>query len=380
MTKLRNSLILAAAAALLCLPMSAAADTTVKADLREQNGSGASGSASLTALSDGGLKVVIHSEGLVPGQPHPQHLHGSAHGGHFGCPTLDKNDKDGDGVLTNEYRDGLADDHADRALDRRPADAGHLGSHRCRVQPRHRPPHRPRRAGLGERGRGRGRRPPGPPSPPWRHHLALPAGRGAVRASASCSTRTATSWPRSSPASTARSSPTRAGRSPAGWRSSSSPAGSRICSRAATPRAGLHRRRRLLGPPAAGRRRRDHTVQLPRDGAAVDVRRAVACGNTFVLKPSEKDPSASLRWRAVAEAGLPDGVFNVVHGDKVAVDALLDPPGRQGVSLRRAPRRSPATSTRPARRMASGCRPSAARRTTWSCSPTPTSSWPPTPP
>ncbi len=106
MTKLRNSLILAAAAALLCLPMSAAADTTVKADLREQNGSGASGSASLTALSDGGLKVVIHSEGLVPGQPHPQHIHGSGHGGHFGCPTLDKNDKDGDGVLTNEEATG----------------------------------------------------------------------------------------------------------------------------------------------------------------------------------------------------------------------------------------------------------------------------------
>jgi malonate-semialdehyde dehydrogenase (acetylating)/methylmalonate-semialdehyde dehydrogenase len=52
---------------------------------------------------------------------------------------------------------------------------------------------------------------------------------------------------------------------------------------------------------------------------------AIACGNTFVLKPSERDPSASIRvaqlWQ---EAGLPDGVFNVVHGDKVAVDALLD--------------------------------------------------------
>ncbi len=51
---------------------------------------------------------------------------------------------------------------------------------------------------------------------------------------------------------------------------------------------------------------------------------AIAAGNTFVLKPSEKDPSASIRiaelWR---EAGLPDGVFNVVHGDKVSVDALL---------------------------------------------------------
>jgi len=52
---------------------------------------------------------------------------------------------------------------------------------------------------------------------------------------------------------------------------------------------------------------------------------ALACGNTFVLKPSEKDPSASL-WTAelLKEAGVPDGVFNVVHGDKVAVDALLE--------------------------------------------------------
>lgn len=51
---------------------------------------------------------------------------------------------------------------------------------------------------------------------------------------------------------------------------------------------------------------------------------AIACGNTFVLKPSEKDPSTSqINAELLAEAGLPDGVFNVVHGDKVAVDALL---------------------------------------------------------
>jgi malonate-semialdehyde dehydrogenase (acetylating) / methylmalonate-semialdehyde dehydrogenase len=51
---------------------------------------------------------------------------------------------------------------------------------------------------------------------------------------------------------------------------------------------------------------------------------ALACGNTFVLKPSEKDPSASLYVaQLLQEAGVPDGVFNVVHGDKVAVDALL---------------------------------------------------------
>jgi malonate-semialdehyde dehydrogenase (acetylating)/methylmalonate-semialdehyde dehydrogenase len=52
---------------------------------------------------------------------------------------------------------------------------------------------------------------------------------------------------------------------------------------------------------------------------------ALACGNTFILKPSEKDPSASIELaRLLTEAGLPDGVFNVVHGDKEAVDALLD--------------------------------------------------------
>ena len=54
---------------------------------------------------------------------------------------------------------------------------------------------------------------------------------------------------------------------------------------------------------------------------------AIACGNCFVLKPSEKDPSPSLLTaELLKEAGLPDGVFNVVHGDKVAVDALLDHP------------------------------------------------------
>jgi malonate-semialdehyde dehydrogenase (acetylating)/methylmalonate-semialdehyde dehydrogenase len=61
---------------------------------------------------------------------------------------------------------------------------------------------------------------------------------------------------------------------------------------------------------------------------------AIACGNTFVLKPSERDPSASnLIAELYAEAGLPGGVFNVVHGDKVAVDALLDHPDVAGVSF-----------------------------------------------
>jgi malonate-semialdehyde dehydrogenase (acetylating)/methylmalonate-semialdehyde dehydrogenase len=60
---------------------------------------------------------------------------------------------------------------------------------------------------------------------------------------------------------------------------------------------------------------------------------ALACGNTMVLKPSEKDPSASLLLaRLLQEAGLPDGVFNVLHGDKVAVDGLLTHPTVAAVS------------------------------------------------
>ncbi len=61
---------------------------------------------------------------------------------------------------------------------------------------------------------------------------------------------------------------------------------------------------------------------------------AIACGNTFVLKPSERDPSASLllaQW--LLEAGLPNGVFNVVHGDKVAVDRILEHPDIKAVSF-----------------------------------------------
>ena len=61
---------------------------------------------------------------------------------------------------------------------------------------------------------------------------------------------------------------------------------------------------------------------------------AIATGNTFVLKPSERDPSASILVAELyAAAGLPDGVFNVVHGDKVAVDALLDHPDVAAISF-----------------------------------------------
>jgi malonate-semialdehyde dehydrogenase (acetylating) / methylmalonate-semialdehyde dehydrogenase len=61
---------------------------------------------------------------------------------------------------------------------------------------------------------------------------------------------------------------------------------------------------------------------------------ALACGNTFVLKPSEKDPSASmLTAELLAEAGVPEGVFNVVNGDKLAVDTLLGHPDIAAISF-----------------------------------------------
>jgi malonate-semialdehyde dehydrogenase (acetylating)/methylmalonate-semialdehyde dehydrogenase len=61
---------------------------------------------------------------------------------------------------------------------------------------------------------------------------------------------------------------------------------------------------------------------------------AIACGNAFILKPSEKDPSASVYiGELLQEAGLPDGVFNVVHGDREAVDRILEHPGIAAVSF-----------------------------------------------
>ena len=101
--------------------------------------------------------------------------------------------------------------------------------------------------------------------------------------------------------------------------------------------AGLDRDRRLLDPPAARRRRRDHAVQLPGDGPDVDVGagarvrehvRAQAVGEGSV-RVDPRRPSCSRR------PGVPDGVFNVVHGDKVAVDADPRAPGHRGGQLRR---------------------------------------------
>ena len=107
---------------------------------------------------------------------------------------------------------------------------------------------------------------------------------------------------------------------------------------------------------------------------------AIAAGNTFILKPSEKDPSPSMFCaELLKEAGLPPGVFNVVHGDKEAVDRILEHPDIQAVSfVGSTPSRITSMRTEP--RPESASRPWAGPRTTWSCCPTPTWTWPPTPP
>ncbi len=135
-----------------------------------------------------------------------------------------------------------------------------------------------------------------------------------------------------------------------------------------------------------------HSMRQPlgvgrRSSARSTSRRWCRCGSSrsrsrratrWSSSRARRDPSAA-NWMAALwrEAGLPDGVFNVVHGDKEAVDALLSTPTSSPSASSGRPR-SRGTSTRPGRRTASACRPSAARRTTWSCCPTPTSTWPPT--
>jgi len=100
---------------------------------------------------------------------------------------------------------------------------------------------------------------------------------------------------------------------------------------------------------------------------------AIAAGNTFVLKPSPIDPTPSLMIAdLLKQAGLPDGVFNVVQGDmRPWTRCWCTPTSRPSASSAR--HRLPITSTKPAPTMASVCRPWAAPRTTWSSCPTPTS-------
>lgn len=101
--RLRRTLLVlpAAAALLLAVPTAAFADESVRVKLLELNHSGASGTATLTAMADGDLKVSIRSTGLVPNSPHAQHLHGSTMGMDFHCPDMSA-DKDGNGYVSTE--------------------------------------------------------------------------------------------------------------------------------------------------------------------------------------------------------------------------------------------------------------------------------------
>ena len=89
MWKRFSALVLALAGLLLVTVAPVRADTTVTAQLDEANGSGVTGTATLTATDNGGLRVVIQGEGYVPGVPHAQHIHGSTSAGHFMCPTME---------------------------------------------------------------------------------------------------------------------------------------------------------------------------------------------------------------------------------------------------------------------------------------------------
>ena len=91
----------AAAAILFAVPTAAFADESVHVKLDALNHSGASGTATLTAMADGDLKVSIRSKGLVPNSPHAQHLHGSTDGMDFHCPDMSA-DKDGNGYVSTE--------------------------------------------------------------------------------------------------------------------------------------------------------------------------------------------------------------------------------------------------------------------------------------
>ena len=205
------------------------------------------------------------------------------------------------------------------------------------------------------------------------------AHQGAVRVPRAGRTRNIDRSPRRSPTSTARCSPTPGARSSAAWRSWSSRAASRSCSRATSPprsrRASTSTRSASRSASCAGITPFNFPAMVPMWMFPV----AIACGNTFVLKPSERDPSASLLLAELwAEAGLPEGVFNVVHGDKEAVDAPARAPATSPRSRSSARRRSRSTSTAGPPRTASACRRSAVPRTTRSSCRTPTSTTPPT--
>ncbi len=196
--------------------------------------------------------------------------------------------------------------------------------------------------------------------------------------SGSCSTPARSESPRSSPPSTARSSPTRSARSPGAQEVVEFACGIPHLLKGGFTERRLDQGRRLLDPPAA---RAWSAIISPFNFPAMVPMWffpiAIAAGNTVILKPSEKDPSAiMLDRRAVgrgraARRGLQRRARRQGVGRRAA-----DPPRRQERSRSSARRRSRGTSTRPAPRTASASRRSAAPRTTWSCCRTPTSTSP----
>ena len=226
-----------------------------------------------------------------------------------------------------------AHDHAHHPLDRRPRERGHLRAHRPRLQPRHR--RADRRGRPRHRRRGRRRRREGTCCRPRvARVLAVPPLGGAVR------------LPRAAAPAHRRAGRHHHGRARQGAlrrrrRDRPRPGERRVRGRGAAAaqgwllRAGRHRGRRLQHPPAARRGRRDHAVQLPGHGA----RCGCAPTPSPAATPSSSSParrtprprcSSPSLWK---EAGLPDGVFTVLQGDKEAVDAILEHPGIAAVSF-----------------------------------------------
>ena len=192
---------------------------------------------------------------------------------------------------------------------------------------------RPGRLRLGRRGgRGRRRRRQGRAGPGRRPRS--PSAPPCSSASATRSSGAARRSPRRSPPSTARCSTTPSARCSAASRSRSSPAARPHLLKgghtdAASTGVDVHSLRQALGVVAV-----ISPFNFPAMVPLWFVPVAIACGNAVVLKPSEKDPSTSLLLAECwAEAGLPPGVFNVVQGDKVAVDALLEHPQVAAVSF-----------------------------------------------
>ena len=186
---------------------------------------------------------------------------------------------------------------------------------------------RPRRRG---RRRRQGRLGRAGPTPRW------PSAPRCCSSSASCSTTARRTSPRSSPPSTARSSSDALGEVTRGLEVAEFACGIPHLLKGgftenASTKVDVYSIRQPLGVVA-----RDLPVQLPGHGADVVLPDRHRRGNTVVIKPSEKDPSAVIAVAELwTEAGLPDGVFNVVNGDKEAVDALLTHPDIKARLVRR---------------------------------------------